>query len=225
MNTLRHQALLYEGPEDFLRVTLPFVREGIACGDPVIAVAPGPNADGLREALGDEAKKVDIRYSHEWYRSPGTSFRGFLGFAAARPDATWVRMIGEPPWPLDWQAAIAEYAHYESVFNVIAQDTPTWAVCPYDVTTLPDEILEHARATHPEVHAGLAAGVNPNYVDPDMYCSQLADRLSVPAGGGRRSAVTPHLAGIRAVVGAEAEAAGVKATGSGTSCSRCTRCL
>jgi anti-sigma regulatory factor (Ser/Thr protein kinase) len=210
MNGLRHQALLYEGPDDFLSATLPFVREGIADGDPVIAVADKPNADALRDALGEEARDVDIRYSHEWYASPGRAFSGFLGFACDHPDANWVRMIGEPPWPLGWRAGIAEYAHYESVFNVISKHKPIWALCPYDVTLLPGEILEHARATHPEIRTGTDSGTNPSYVDPDEYCSQLADRLSVPANGDRRFAVSSDYAALRAAVGAQAEAARVR---------------
>lgn len=210
MNSLRHQAVLYEGTDDLLSVALPFVRQGLADGDPVIAVAPEPNAEALREALGDDAGRVDIRYSHEWYRSPAKSFSGFLGFAQDHPGATWVRMIGEPIWPVGWHAGVAEYAHYESVFNVIAQDTPMWALCPYDVTALPHEIAEHARATHPEIHSGGSVGANSRYVDPDAFCSRLADRLPLRPAGARQFAVTSDLPGLRAAVRAEAEAAGVE---------------
>lgn len=210
MNTLRHQGVLYDGPDDFVRMVLPFVREGIETGDPVIAVAPKPSADALREALGDGAEEVELRYSHDWYLSPGKSLRGFLGFALDHPDATWVRMVGEPVWPVDWRAGIDEYAHYESVFNVVARDTATWALCPYDTAKLPDTILEHALATHPEIRAGTRLDVNPGYVDPDTYCAQLADGLSSPAAEARRIALTPDLRRLRALVEAEAAAAGVR---------------
>jgi anti-sigma regulatory factor (Ser/Thr protein kinase) len=210
MNGLRHQAIFYDGLDHFLTAALPFVQEGIADGDPVIAVADKPNADALRDALGDAARDIDIRYSQEWYVSPGRAFSGFLGFASDRSDAKCVRMIGEPCWPLGWRAGIAEYAHYESVFNVIAQHKPIWALCPYNVRMLPDEVLEHARATHPEIRTGTGSGTNPRYVDPDTYCSRLADRLSVPANRDLRLAVSSDYAGLRKAVEAHAEAARVR---------------
>ena len=111
--------------------------------------------------------------------------------------------------PLQWQAGVAEYAHYESVFNVIAQDTPTWAICPYDAATLPDEVIEHAWATHPEIYARGVFEVNPGYVDPEKYCTQLAGRPAPPHPNARRFAISSDFAGLRAALGAEAEAAGV----------------
>lgn len=209
MSGLRHQAVLYEGTDEFLAVTLPFAREAVATGDPLIAVAPRQNTDALREALGDDAEAIDFRYSDEWYVSPGRAFSGFIGFAMANADASCIRMIGEPKWPVGWQAAVAEYGHYESVFNVAAKDAPIWALCPYDIGALPDEVLEHARATHPEVHTGGALVANPDFVDPDAYCSHLASRATEPGIRVRSFPVTADLAGLCAGVRVEAEAAGV----------------
>ena len=211
MSGLRHQALLYEGRDEFLDVALPFVRDGVASGDPVIAVVQTPNLEALREALGRDADSVELRDSSDWYVSPGRSFSGFLGFAAANPSAACVRMIGEPVWPLEWSAAVAEFAHYESVFNVIAQDSPIVALCPYDVAALPDEVLEHARATHPEVVVRASAHVSEAFVDPDAYCAHLAGRLSEPVARARGFRVTADLHDLCLAVRDEASVAGVRA--------------
>ena len=88
MSGLRHQAVLYEGVDEFLSVTVPFVRDGVTAGDPVIAVAPQRNLDALREALGSDAQGADLRYSHEWYLSPAASFGGFIGFTSANEGAS-----------------------------------------------------------------------------------------------------------------------------------------
>ncbi|MBV8597493.1 MAG: MEDS domain-containing protein, partial [Actinobacteria bacterium] len=98
MTGLRHRALLYEGVDEFLAAALPFVRDGVCAGDPVIAVAHTRNVEALREELGDDAAAVDLRDSADWYHSPGKSFAGFIGFAAAHPDASCIRMVGEPIW-------------------------------------------------------------------------------------------------------------------------------
>jgi hypothetical protein len=38
VETFRHEALLYAGEVDFLTGTLPFIREGVAAGEPVLVV-------------------------------------------------------------------------------------------------------------------------------------------------------------------------------------------
>lgn len=205
MTGLRHEACLYAGTDEFLRLTLPWVREGLQAGDPIIAVAHRANADALREALGADAGQVDLRTSESWYLSPARSFRGFIGFAAAHPEAKCVRMIGEPLWPLQWENAVREYAHYEAVFNVIAQDSPIWALCPYGVNALPDHVLDHAYSTHPRVRTASASSANEHFVEPDDYCAHLADAMSDPPGATQMIAVT---ADLQALCTAIAEAAG-----------------
>ncbi|HKB94079.1 MAG TPA: sensor histidine kinase [Gaiellaceae bacterium] len=210
MTALRHQAMLYEGTDEFLAAALPFVSDGVAAGDPVIAVAHTPNVAALREALGADGAAVELVESQDWYHSPGRAFGGFLGFAQANPDAACVRMIGEPIWPLGWEAAVAEYAHYESVFNVIAGEAPIWALCPYDTVALPDAILDHALHTHPEV-CTYRGGVAPSdrFTDPETYCAHLAGRTVLPGVRARRFPVTHDLAALRRSVEQEAVHASV----------------
>jgi len=206
----RHQAVLYEGTTDFLASTLPFVRDAVAAGDPLIVVAHTQNLAALREAVVDGRSEVEWVDSRDWYHSPGIAFSGFVNFALDRPDANCVRIIGEPIWPLAWDAAVAEYAHYESVFNVIGESAPIWALCPYNIRQLPDSILEHAHATHPEVWTGGGLDPSQSFVDPHLYCSHLADRIGTPDIRVRRLPLTADLAAARAAVAAEAVAAGVR---------------
>lgn len=201
--------MLYEGTEEFLAATLPFLWEGVAAGDPIIAVAHAQNVDALREALGDAAAHVDLRESSTWYHSPGRSFAGFIGFAQANPEATCVRMIGEPIWPVDWDTAVAEYAHYESVFNVIGKDAPIWALCPYDIGSLPDAILAHAQAAHPEIRTSRDVRASEGWIEPEQYCSHLAARPAAHAVHPRRFHVDADLAALRLALESEAREAGV----------------
>jgi anti-sigma regulatory factor (Ser/Thr protein kinase) len=210
MTGLRHEACMYKGTDEFLRLTLPWIREGLQAGDPIIAVAHRANADALREALGGDAGQVDLRASETWYLSPARSFSGFISFAAAHPDAKCVRMIGEPIWPLDWETAVREYAHYEAVFNVIARDSPIWALCPYEVNELPDHVLDHAYSTHPYVMTASATSANDHFVEPDDYCAQLADAMSEPSGATSTIAVTADLQGLCTAIAEEAGGAGVE---------------
>jgi hypothetical protein len=50
VETFRHEALLYAGEVDFLTGTLPFIREGIAAGEPVLLVVSAAKIGLLRSA-------------------------------------------------------------------------------------------------------------------------------------------------------------------------------
>ena len=50
--TFRHEALLYDGEVGFLTGTLPFIREGVAAGEPVLVVVSAARIGLLRSALG-----------------------------------------------------------------------------------------------------------------------------------------------------------------------------
>jgi len=181
MNALAHDALIYDGEHSFVEHLLPFVRTGLERGDAVLAVTSTTNAAVLRESLGSDAARVDFRDSSEWYRSPGEAFNGYAGYveSCTRP----LRVIGEPVWPVGAESAVREWAKYESVLNVAFADAPAWIVCPYDEASLPDAILDHARHTHPTLHAHGGRVEHAAYMAPDAFWADLeADLAPCPPG-------------------------------------------
>jgi hypothetical protein len=66
-----HEALFYRSGGEFLAETVPFVRAGLAAGEPVLVALPPIGGAWLREALGadaDRARFVDITRAG---RNPG----------------------------------------------------------------------------------------------------------------------------------------------------------
>jgi hypothetical protein len=49
----RHEALLYAGRREFLDGTVPFIREGLAVGEPTLVVVDADKIAALRAELGD----------------------------------------------------------------------------------------------------------------------------------------------------------------------------
>ncbi|OXM61064.1 MEDS domain-containing protein, partial [Amycolatopsis vastitatis] len=47
-----HPALFYRGADEYLAGTVPFIRSGLAAGEPVAVAVPGPNLALLRAELG-----------------------------------------------------------------------------------------------------------------------------------------------------------------------------
>lgn len=209
MSALVHDALLYEGAGAFAEQMLPFVREGLERGERVLAVTSPSNLSSLEAALGPEAEAVDRRDSAAWYGSPGRAFdayRRYIEDAAGRR----VRIVGEPPWPVNRGAAVEEWARYESMANAVLADAAAWIVCPYDAASLPDAILEHALHTHPALHDRGRRKLHDGFVEPEAYWARLDERAPFePPSRARRLTPTADLAALRTAVAGEAAAAGV----------------
>jgi hypothetical protein len=56
--TLTHKAFFYPDVGGFSPGTVPFVRAGLAAGEPVLAAVAAPGIDSLQTALGSDADAV-----------------------------------------------------------------------------------------------------------------------------------------------------------------------
>src|SRR5690606_18971591 len=94
-----HPALFYRDDQEYLDGTVPFVREGLACGEPVAVAVPGDRLRLIRDALGADAEAVRLLDMREAGRNPGRIIPGVLrAFADALPAGHRARIVGEPVW-------------------------------------------------------------------------------------------------------------------------------
>ncbi|HYU60561.1 MAG TPA: sensor histidine kinase [Solirubrobacterales bacterium] len=211
---LVHQAQFYESGQDFVDAALPFVREGVRAGEPVLARVRAANAAALREALGDDLAAADVGAAEGWYENPSRTRRKFLDWAGRHSDGAAgrrIRVLGEPPWPLESEAGIREWARHEAVINLAFEGWPVSFVCPYDAGALPAAVLGHAESTHPEILDASGVAESPSYADPRAYCSRL-NRLAPERDGPPAAAIAiefSELGALRRVVAREAVAAGL----------------
>ena len=56
-DSLIHPALIYSSDDEFLAVTVPFLREGLTDGEQALAVTSRRNIAALDDALGDDADR------------------------------------------------------------------------------------------------------------------------------------------------------------------------
>ena len=150
-----HEAFLYTGEDRFLAGVLPFIRDGVAAGEPILVAVGEARLRLLDSTLGADAERVRFVDMGEVGRNPARIipvWRDFLDVHAVadRP----VRGIGEPMWPGRSAAELVECRNHESLVNVAFDgDVPWRLMCPYDVERLDPGALEAARRTHPFVVA------------------------------------------------------------------------
>lgn len=206
---LVHQACVYGSDDEFLAMAVPFVVDGLAREESVLAVTTRANIDLLQQALGADAGRVEVVDARDWYLYPASTLSAYDKYVARCPG--YVRVIGEPVWPQGSDQLVTEWKRYESVLNVVFADSPAWIVCPYDTRTLDPAIVDDARRTHPAVVAGRVALRSPDFTDPAEYFG-VCDTTPLPAPPAT-AAVLPFvrdLRGVRRFVAIQAERHGLR---------------
>lgn len=203
----QHQALIYEGDEEYLAGTVPFLRDALEAGEPAL-VAVGPSQTELLEGeLGRDAKRIRFLNMEEVGRNPAliiALWREFVDENGGRA----VRGIGEPVWAARSPAALDECQRHESLLNIAFAPGMPWSLlCPYDAGSLGEDVLEEVAVSHRHVHrAGHSEESAAFEADLDCFAGDL------PLPGAEPEAVAFGLAGLSGVrhrVAAAAERAGM----------------
>lgn len=206
--SFQHEALIYEGPEDYLAGTVPFLRAALAAEEPaMVAVGPEQTALLTRE-LGEDGKRVRFVDMRALGRNPAwiiPFWRDFVEEHEGQP----VRGIGEPVWSARSPAALEECQRHESLLNfAFADEEPGWSLlCPYDAGALSEDVLEKVAASHPVLNED-GRPRHSHCFHPAADC--FAGGLPAPRGEVRSlSFELTALSRVRHLVTAAAEEAGL----------------
>lgn len=207
-----HEALLYDGGEDFLAHTVPFVEKAVTRDEPILVAVEAPKVEMLRRRLGTGAGKVQFRDMRADGGNPGAIISFWREFAAEHEGSgTRLWGIGEPVWPERSHDALAECFRHECLLNLAFADAPDFQLmCPYDTSTLPSEVIVNAHISHP-VMSGNGDRWSSDTYGAETHVQQLfAEPLPVPSGPvEEREFGGTDLADLRRVVIARGRDAGL----------------
>ena len=164
---LRHNALVYESTDEYLRRAVPFLKDGIEAGEGAIVAHTKPGLSMMREALGPEAAHVTFVDVSGAYTRPARTLAAYheVYVEALRKTPT-LRAVADVqfgPDPAEWDM----WTGYEAVFNRSFGHLPAWVLCSYDANGTPDPVIEGVWQTHPEVVADDSWNHSDHYEDPD----------------------------------------------------------
>jgi anti-sigma regulatory factor (Ser/Thr protein kinase) len=147
----RHEALFYEGHDDFLARVVPFVSEGAEGGEAVLVALPEPRLGALKAELGPVADNVAFADIETVGRNPGRILSVWDQFARGPLGASGrARGVGEPLWAGRSPDEILECEIHERLLDLAFLDVALHLVCPYDVNSLSPDVVARAAATHGE---------------------------------------------------------------------------
>jgi anti-sigma regulatory factor (Ser/Thr protein kinase) len=174
--TLLHETLLYPNLSAYLAAVVPFIRDGLAAGEPVLVAVPTPKVRMIADALGDDADRVEFVDLAEQARNPGrlipTVLRAFLDRYGTRP----TRIVSESLWPERQPDEIPVVVRQEALVNRVFASYPTTILCPYDADGLPTQLLSLANRTHPTVVEGRNQLPCGGYADPERVVEVFNER-------------------------------------------------
>jgi hypothetical protein len=210
----RHEAFFYRGQDDFLAGLVPFVRDGLAAGQPVMVAVRGDKLPSFQDALGPDRHGVLFVDMSKLGHNPARIIPGWQKFLDDHcRDEQPVRGIGEPIWTGRRGTEIAEAQLHEALLNVaVDPDTPMWLRCPYDEDSLTEAELTEAGRSHPILVDPVTLRGSRTYGGmqhvEDLFAAGLpapdpcADSIALPAGPTEIAALVGKHAGA---IGLDAE--------------------
>jgi anti-sigma regulatory factor (Ser/Thr protein kinase) len=208
----RHEALLYDGEEQFLAGALPFIRDGLAAGDPVVVAVDQAKIELLGSELAGDAQYVHFADMREVGANPARlipAWRDFIDSHAASGRRIWG--LGEPVWAGRSQAELVECQRHESLLNLAFADTgPVSFLCPYDTGLLGGEPIAEAHRSHATVVQGGKRRHSHSFRGAAAAAAPFREPLPEPRGTVVGSGFgAGDLADVRRFVAGRARAAGL----------------
>jgi anti-sigma regulatory factor (Ser/Thr protein kinase) len=169
---LRHGAFAYEGDDQYVARSLPFLNEGLEAGEGCIVAHNREGIALMRDALGRDAERVSFVDVGAVYTRPASALAAYCGtLLGALHTASSVRAVADlqiGPWREEWD----QWVRYEAITNLAYSHLPAWVVCTYDVNRVPDAVMDKMSSTHSEV---LGDGWRPSerFEDPRKLVRRL----------------------------------------------------
>jgi anti-sigma regulatory factor (Ser/Thr protein kinase) len=195
-----HEAAFYQSDHEFVQIMGPFFADGLAAGEPVIAVFTRHNQSLVRAEFGAGIRYLD---AERQYARPARAILAYrrLMTQLVADGATQVRIAGDVPHPgtgVPWEW----WARYEAVINDAYDDFPLWGLCPYDTRTTPGEVLEEVRRCHPHIATADGHEPNPAFEDPRQFLANRPATWRDPmeTRSPSRELVNPNAGEVRLVI-------------------------
>ena len=163
-----HDAFFYESEEGFVGGTEPHVRKGIREGAAALVITTAEKINALQASLGAEATSVDFFEASSWYESPAEALRSLEAYATANAHRG-VAAVGEPVWEGRNEGEQSAWGRYESFLNVAFADVRAHVVCPYNIASLSEEVVNCAHQTHPTLVLEAESRKSESYIDPREF--------------------------------------------------------
>jgi hypothetical protein len=189
---VRHVCAFFNSAEDQYRVLLPFIRDGLNCGDKAVHVVnPGQQKDhlqrlaaaGIDTAAARESGQLELHTNTEAYLRDGRFDQDRmlevfeqLASGNAKGGFPLSRIVCQMDWAAQDQSHMDNLVEFESRVNDVWSRHDDAVICVYDLAKFGGDTVIDIMRTHPMVIIGDILLQNPFYVPPEQFLREHNDR-------------------------------------------------
>jgi hypothetical protein len=188
----RHVCAFFNSEEEEYRVLLPFIKEGLQCGDKAVHVInPDQRADHLQRLTGvgidataaEKAGQLEVRISSDVYIREGRfdqdrMLQVFEQLASgnSKSDFPLSRIVCRMDWVSQNRSYVDEVIEFESRVNDVWVRHDDAVVCTYYLSQFGGDTVIDIMRTHPLIIIGGILQQNPFFVPPDEFLREFRER-------------------------------------------------
>jgi excisionase family DNA binding protein len=156
-----HLATFYNTDPGRLRLSIPFLAEGIRAGQPCFLAAAAEVVDAYIGALRTEGVEIDSAMKRGAFVAvpggPGATVQGALDFweqlfwPKRAGGQTVIRVVGEMASERKLFSSDAEMMNYEVSYSLLSNRFPVVTLCQYDVREFDGRTIFQAIKVHPDL--------------------------------------------------------------------------
>jgi hypothetical protein len=195
LGEVRHVCAFFTNDDEEYRVLLPFIREGLSCGDKAVQVVnPEARQDHLRRlteagidsTAHEQSGQLQIRINTEVYLRDGcfdqdrmlAAFEEMAASARSAEGYPMSRIVCRMDWASRDQSRIDNVIEFESRVNDVWRRYDDAVICTYHLAQLSGDAVVDIMRTHPMVILGGHLQQNPFFTPPEEFLREFCGRRS-----------------------------------------------
>ena len=201
LGEIRHVCAFFNSDDEEYRVLLPFIKDGLNCGDKAVHVL-NPNqrqdhqhrltAAGIDTEKAQQSGQLELRVNTEIYLPDGRfdqarMLQVFEQLASGNAAGAFPlsRICCRMDWAVEDRSYLNDVIEFESRVNDVWRRHDDAVVCTYHLGQFGGDAVIDIMRTHPMVIVGGILQQNPFFEPPDEFLREFRQRR---AGSGRSSA-------------------------------------
>ncbi len=193
LGAVRHVCAFFATDDDEYRVLLPFIREGLSCGDKAVQVVnPEARQDhlqrlakaGVDSTAHQKSGQLQIHNNTEVYLRDGhfdqdrmlAAFEEMAISARSAEGYPLSRIVCRMDWASGYQSHIEDVIEFESRVNDVWRRYDDAVICTYHLAKLSGDAVIDIMRTHPMVIIGGHLQQNPFFTPPEEFLPEYRKR-------------------------------------------------
>jgi hypothetical protein len=192
LGTVRHVCAFFSNDDEEYRVLLPFIKDGLECGDKAIHVVNHHQHDehlrrlasaGIDSAVAQQTGQLEIKINTEAYLRNGKFDQGrmletFEKLASGNAPGGFPlsRIVCRMDWAVGDKSLMENVIEFESRVNDVWSQHDDAVICTYHLSQFRGDAVMDVLRTHPLVIIGGILQQNPFFTPPEEFLREYRAR-------------------------------------------------